>query len=198
MKITPLLTGTHAMKEMSAGVDIYDHTSAVTLLQNEGKNMLVDTGSRGKFQLLKDKLAGLGLTPADIDFVILTHFHLDHAYNTAFFPDARVIGWMHEWKPGATFRFADIEKMEFIGGVKIIRTPGHAEEHLSVVATDNSGKKVVLAGDAINKQFAETGEIHALCYDRDLYRQSAEKILKIADVIIPGHGEIFESVSHSQ
>lgn len=192
MKITPLLTGTHAMKETPEGVDIYDHSSAVTLLQSEGKNMLVDTGSRGKFPIIREKLATMGLRPEDIHFVVLTHFHLDHAYNTPFFPDAHVIGWIHEWKACATFRFADIEKMKFIKGVKIIRTLGHAEEHLSVIATRDDGKKVVMAGDAINKKYTETGEIHAMCYDKELYKQSAGKIMEIADVIIPGHGEIIE------
>ncbi len=192
MKVIPLLTGTHAMKETPEGVDIYDHSSAVTLLQSEGKNMLVDTAGRGKFPVLKEKLAALDLKPEDIDYVVLTHFHLDHAYNVSFFPYAHVIGWIHEWKEGSTFRFADIEAEEFIKGVKIIRTLGHAEEHLSVVATRDDGKKVVMAGDAINKKFVETHEVGALCYDKELYKQSAEKIMEIADVIIPGHGETID------
>lgn len=192
MIITPLLTGTHAMKETPEGVDIFDHSSAVTLIQSDGKNMLVDTGSRGKFEQIREKLAGLELQPEDIHYVVLTHFHLDHAYNTPFFPKAHVIGWIHEWKTGATFRFADIESLELIKGVKIIRTLGHAEEHLSVVATRGDGKKVVMAGDAINNKYVTTREIHALCYDKNLYKQSAEKIMEIADIIIPGHGEIIE------
>lgn len=192
MIITPLLVGTHAMKETAEGVDIYDHSSAVTLIRNDGKNMLVDTGGRGKFPLLKEKLAELKLAPEDIHYVVVTHFHLDHAYNIAFFPNAHVIGWIHEWKAGSTFRFADIEKMEFVKGVKIIRTLGHAEEHLSVVATRDDGKKIVMAGDAINGKYVETREIHAMCYDKDLYKQSAEKIMEIADIIIPGHGDQIE------
>jgi glyoxylase-like metal-dependent hydrolase (beta-lactamase superfamily II) len=192
MNITPLLVGTHAMKETPEGVDIFDHSSAVTLIRNEGKNMLVDTGGRGKFPVIKEKLRELGMSPEDIHYVVLTHFHLDHAYNVSFFPDARVIGWIHEWKTGATFRFADIEAMEFVKGVKIIRTLGHAEEHLSVVAKRDDGKKVVMAGDAINGKYVQTREVHALCYDKELYRQSAEKIMEIADIIIPGHGEQIE------
>lgn len=192
MIITPLLTGTHAMKETAEGVDIYDHSSSVTLIQNEGKNMLVDTAGRGKFPLIRKKLSGMGLTPEDIHYVVLTHFHLDHAFNAPFFTSARIIGWIHEWKEGSTFRFADIEKIEFIKGVKIIRTLGHAEEHLSVIATRDDGKKVVMAGDAINKKYVETRELHALCYDKELYKLSAEKIMEIADIIIPGHGEMIE------
>lgn len=177
------------MKETPEGMDIYDHSSAVTLIQNEDKNMLVDTGGRGKFPVIKEKLAGVGLAPEDIHYVVLTHFHLDHAYNVSFFPNARVIGWIHEWKTGSTFRFADIEKMEFVKGVKIIKTLGHAEEHLSVVAERDDGKKVVMAGDAINGKYVKTREVHAMCYDKNLYRESAEKIIEMADIIIPGHGE---------
>ncbi len=192
MIITPLLVGTHAMKETPEGVDIYDHSSSVTLIRSEGKNMLVDTAGRGKFPLIKEKLSSLGLSPEDIHYVVLTHFHLDHAFNAPFFTNAHIIGWIHEWKEGSTFRFADIENMEFIKGVRIIRTLGHAEEHLSVIATRDDGKKVVMAGDAINKKYVETRELHALCYDKELYKQSAEKIMSIADIIIPGHGETIE------
>ncbi len=192
MEIHVLIVGTHAMKETPDGVDVYDHYSTVTLIQSEGKNMLVDTAGRGKFPLIKEKLAEFSLSPEDIHYVVLTHFHLDHAYNVSFFPNAHVIGWIHEWKTGSTFRFADIENMEFIKGIKIIKTLGHAEEHLSVVATRDDGKKVVMAGDAINKKYVDTRELHAMAYDKNLYKQSAEKIMEIADFIIPGHGEMIE------
>ena len=157
MIITPLLVGTHAMKETAEGVDIYDHSSSVTLIQSEGKNMLVDTAGRGKFPLIRKKLSGMGLTPEDIHYVVLTHFHLDHAFNVPFFTSARIIGWIHEWKEGSTFRFADIEKIEFIKGVKIIRTLGHAEEHLSVIATRDDGKKWSWPGTPSTKNTLKHG-----------------------------------------
>jgi N-acyl homoserine lactone hydrolase len=192
MIISPILVGTHAMKKTPEGIDIYDHYSSVTLIQNEGKNMLVDTAGRGKFSLIKEKLSTLGLTPEDIHYVVLTHFHLDHAFNVSFFPNAHIIAWFHEWKNGATWSFSDIEKTKLIKNVELIKTPGHAEEHISIIATQDDGKKVVMAGDAINKKYIETGVIHAFSYDNELYHQSAKKILAIADMIIPGHGEMID------
>jgi N-acyl homoserine lactone hydrolase len=40
---------------------------------------------------LAARLAGLGLTPADVDTVVLTHLHQDHAGNVGLLPHARVL-----------------------------------------------------------------------------------------------------------
>lgn len=197
MKITRLFEGVHAMKPTDdGGMDIYNHMGAVTLLQGEGRNMLVDVGGRGGIEMIRERLAEQGLTCDDIDTVILTHFHLDHAYNVAFFEKAQVLGWIHEWKAGQTIRFGNIETMNVGGGeseggdaVRIIRAPGHAEESLVVSAVGDDGLTYVMAGDAINETYFMTGKIGAMCYDEDLYRASADKIIAMADVIIPGHGK---------
>ena len=49
------------------------------LVQTEGKNVLIDTGmgAQSGGELLHS-LALLGLTPADIDIVLITHMHFDH------------------------------------------------------------------------------------------------------------------------
>src|SRR5262249_33105638 len=65
-----------------------------------GKNILVDTGcyhdrvmkGRGITDFIKpsDTLAKLGLSPADITDVIITHMHWDHADGVDLFPNAKV------------------------------------------------------------------------------------------------------------
>ncbi len=192
MKITRLFEGVHAMKPTDdGGMDIYNHMGAVTLIESEHDGaphrILVDVGGREGIEVIREKLAEHGLTCDDIDTVILTHFHLDHAYNVAFFPRARLIGWIHEWRAGQTIRFGDIESMN-IAGVRILRAPGHAEESLAVLAIDDQGVRYAMSGDAINESYFMTGKIGAMCYDQELYRQSAEAIIARADIIIPGHG----------
>ncbi len=189
MNIYPLFEGVHAMKPTEdGGMDIYHHSGAVTLIQDEHHNILVDVGGRGSIETIRELLSEHGLTCDDIDTVILTHFHLDHAYNVAFFDKAKIFGWIHEWKDQQTIRFGDIESLS-ISGVRIIRTPGHAEESLAVLATDDNGIRYIMAGDAINETYFSTGNISGMSYDKDLYRASADKILSLADVIIPGHGK---------
>jgi glyoxylase-like metal-dependent hydrolase (beta-lactamase superfamily II) len=189
MEIDQLIKGTHVMEESEGGVNIVDHTGSVTLVQNGKSNILVDVGGRGRMAELQAGLAAKGLREENIDLIILTHFHLDHAFNIGLFPKARVIGWNHEWKSGSTFRFKDIETWKVEDGIHILPTPGHTPEHISVVVEMPDGKKVVIAGDAINQKYAETKTISAYAFDKNLYAQSADKILGVGHQIFIGHGE---------
>ncbi|NPU85944.1 MAG: N-acyl homoserine lactonase family protein [Syntrophaceae bacterium] len=83
------------------------------LLQSGGRNILVDTGindgfivdgkawgalpAEGGAVLVQKGLEKENLTPKDIDTVILTHLHNDHAGNCHLFPDARFIFQKDEW-----------------------------------------------------------------------------------------------------
>jgi len=189
MEISLLIQGTHVMEEAEGGVNIVDHTGAVTLVRNGSINILVDVGGRGRMPEIQAGLSAKGLKEEDVDLIILTHFHLDHAFNIGFFTKARVIGWNHEWKSGSTFRFKDIETWKVADGIHILPTPGHTPEHISVVLEMPNGKKVVIAGDAINKKYADTKTISAYAFDKALYAQNADKILALSDEIYIGHGE---------
>lgn len=69
------------------------------LLRGPAGNVLVDTGFSACSARARDRaftlhpeaaLARLGLAPADIDHVILTHLHYDHAGNVEAYPRAQV------------------------------------------------------------------------------------------------------------
>ena len=49
------------------------------LIVSDGRAAVVDTGANNAVPLLLDALAGQDLEPADVDYVFLTHIHLDHA-----------------------------------------------------------------------------------------------------------------------
>ncbi len=49
------------------------------LIVDEGRAAFVDTGSSHSVPHLLAALAGMGLEPAQVDYVLLTHVHLDHA-----------------------------------------------------------------------------------------------------------------------
>lgn len=191
MKIIQLINGTHVTKATPFGTLLPGHTGAVTLLQHDGQNILVDTGGRGMFHALKIALKERDLDPSDINVVILTHLHLDHAFNISRFPNARIFAWMHEWRENETLRIKDIDGFRLFDVITLLQTPGHAEEHLSVVVENDDGIVVVIAGDALNEEYAMTGTIKAFVYDEGLYRKSADRLLGIADSVIPGHGRMF-------
>lgn len=52
---------------------------AIHLVVEEGRAALVDTGTNASLPLVLDALAAKGLQPQQVDYVMLTHIHLDHA-----------------------------------------------------------------------------------------------------------------------
>jgi hydroxyacylglutathione hydrolase len=55
------------------------HMAAIHLIVQDGRVALVDTGSNASLPLVLSALAELGLAAEAVDWVLLTHIHLDHA-----------------------------------------------------------------------------------------------------------------------
>ncbi|KAK5967768.1 Metallo-beta-lactamase domain protein, partial [Trichostrongylus colubriformis] len=75
----------------------YNFVATITLIQDSGKNILVDTGLgtdiNGRMQLM-NALEKHDLVPPNIDVVVTTHGHPDHAGGVHDFPDAiHYQGW---------------------------------------------------------------------------------------------------------
>lgn len=189
MEIIPILEGKHCKKEKPHGTQyIEGHTSSVTLIKTDGMNILVDAGGRGKINEITSGLLSNGLKCKEIDIVILTHFHLDHSYNIAYFDSAKIYGWRHEWKEGETILVCP-ENVDLPSGIKIMPTPGHTHDHISVIVEEELGKIVVIAGDAINEAYVRENILEGAHADKEEYKRSAQKILTQANKIIPGHGK---------
>jgi glyoxylase-like metal-dependent hydrolase (beta-lactamase superfamily II) len=65
--------------------------SAVTLLRDEGRATLVDSGLAGDGGQLLSALRAHGLAPEDVGEVVATHLHYDHCGNHLLFPRARYL-----------------------------------------------------------------------------------------------------------
>ncbi len=111
---------------------------------------------------IPDQLAVLGLKPADIDVVGISHMHGDHTGQAADFPNAKLIvgkadfeltkGDKDPFKPwradGAkvqTMHGADIDVFGD-GSVVALNMPGHTPDHMSLLVKLKSGN-VLLTGD---------------------------------------------------
>ncbi|MDR7068064.1 glyoxylase-like metal-dependent hydrolase (beta-lactamase superfamily II) [Pseudoxanthomonas japonensis] len=72
-----------------------DHFDAAYLVVEEGRGAFIDCGTNHSVPHLLDAMRAAGLTPADVEFVIVTHVHLDHAGGTGLLlqqlPNATVI-----------------------------------------------------------------------------------------------------------
>jgi hydroxyacylglutathione hydrolase len=58
---------------------IRPHATSVHLIIENGRAAIVDTGSNHAVPVVLEALARKGLAPRDVDYVVLTHIHLDHA-----------------------------------------------------------------------------------------------------------------------
>lgn len=69
-------------------------------------------------------------------------------------------------------------------------------QHVSVVAKNENGETVVVAGDLFENENDLDDDniwISAGSDSEDLQRKSRQRILEIADYIVPGHGAMFKS-----
>lgn len=80
-----MATARARLLELGHGVTAIDteyaraQQDASHLIVEAGRAAFVDTGANNAVPLLLDALAAKGLSPADVDYVFLTHVHLDHA-----------------------------------------------------------------------------------------------------------------------
>ncbi|MCR8850203.1 MBL fold metallo-hydrolase [Rossellomorea sp. SC111] len=173
--------------------------------QWEGKNVLIESGiGKGK---LNDKqkrnygvheesdieasLASLGLTPDDIDVVLMTHMHFDHACGLTkvegeelvpVFPNASIYTSQVEWdemrNPNVRSRntywkenwesiqsqvetFKD--EMEVLPGIKMVHTGGHSDGH-SIILIEQGGETFIHMAD-IMPTHAHKNPLWVLAYD---------------------------------
>jgi N-acyl homoserine lactone hydrolase len=158
-------------------------------IEHEGKLLLVDTGETAaardvpfarmevtREQELPAALAAAGLSPDDIDTVVLTHMHGDHmdgavhlrgpvlvhdaelAFTRTFGARFMARALRQPIPDGVDFRpfaldggrfggFAASRPLTDDGRIVIVGTPGHTPGHVSIVCIDDEGRHIVLAGD---------------------------------------------------
>jgi len=165
--------------------------SSVVLIKSNGENIITDPGpDREKLLnvLKKEKLK-----TSDIDFVFLTHGHTDHSLLAGIFENAKIVDELYVYQKDVITRHDGV-----IPGtdLKVIRTPGHMEEHCSLIVETEKGVYAV-AGDAFWWSENEKQEIDINKPDNDPEHMniqkliaSRKKILELADYIIPGHGKM--------
>lgn len=175
------------------------------LIQYQRKNMLLDTGvgfnKLNEKQLrnygvtqesaLKSSLDELGLTAADIDYVLMSHLHFDHAGGLTewqddvlvpAFPKAKVYVsqiewdemrepnirsrntyWKDNWEPIVDQVVTYEDQIEIMPGIEMIHTGGHSNGHAILKFTQN-GETILHMGD-IMPTHAHQNPLWVLAYD---------------------------------
>lgn len=174
--------------------DYYEASPSTTLIEDNGRKIIVDPGCNEK--LLLDALKKHGLEPRDIDYIFLTHYHVDHFLNIRLFPAKDVLDGETIYRGDREISFS-----KFLPGtgIEVIPVPGHAHEH-SALFVNTGGGVVAVAADVWWWEDGEqkTGLKSLLTIsdpfvkDKKQLLKSRKAILARADFIIPGHGKMFK------
>ncbi len=178
---------------------------------NEAASVEDDLGAFGKILSLTHQnqpaaqLALLGLTKEDLDFVIITHTHIDHVGNIGSFPgvplivgaDERALAKPIYWRGKAPLEWPKSEYVlvtqdfDLGSGFRVLLVPGHTPGELSIMVDLPDTGSVLLTSDAISRE----SEVAEGCLDSVNPEQalaSAHRILNLARdrdaFVIYGHG----------
>lgn len=224
--------------------DLFDRDGAAWLpigcfviRDGAGRTVLVDAGLGPALDRIPDGmlliggqlptgLRALGVAPAEVTDVILTHFHLDHVgwlFDLAarpLFPSARLWFGAAEWDhfvdgPGemaphieAGFRaLAGTTALrpltadtEVAPGVTAVTAPGHTPGHLGV-SLESDGERFLLLGDAITHpaQLSEPGWHSMGDVDAALAERTRQDLCaRLAEPGVAGVGAHFPELRHGR
>ena len=140
------------------------------LINQGGRAAFVDTGANSSVPLLLDALAQQDLDPGDVDYVFLTHIHLDHAGGAGLLmqslPNARCVvhprGAPHMIEPARL-----IAGTEAVYGVAATRKMYGVIQPLDVgrVVTPEDGQQFDLNGRPLRTFYTEGHALHHYCID---------------------------------
>ena len=143
---------------------------------------------------LAAQLTEIGVKPADVSYVAVSHTHGDHVGNVALFPTSTVLiqGAEYEWAMAGTAKpaFAATQTIKKLAGdhdvfgdgsVTILSTPGHTPGHQSLLVHLPKTGFIVLSGDAVHFQDNWTHKrVPSMNANRD---QSVASMQRIATVL---------------
>ncbi|QPA30405.1 YtnP family quorum-quenching lactonase [Thermaerobacillus caldiproteolyticus] len=160
------------------------------LVQVDGKNVLIESGiGNGKLtdkqkrnfgvteeSNIEQSLGQLGLTTNDIDIVLMTHMHFDHACGltkwegerlVSAFPRAQIVTsqlewnemrqpnirsrntyWKENWEAVVDQVVTFEKEIEVASGIKMVHTGGHSEGH-SLVLIESGGETLIHLADLL-------------------------------------------------
>jgi N-acyl homoserine lactone hydrolase len=165
-----------------ASADVIEIPVWAAAIEGNGHKLIVDTGIRDaerwqhlaphaldRGETLDGRLAELGWTTTELDMVINSHLHYDHADNNLALPHAQFFVSRAEWEWAAdpssaqaplydldwtgpdltymNYTLVDSDHYEVLPGIRLVQTPGHTPGHQSVLVNTDEGI-LCIAGDA--------------------------------------------------
>jgi glyoxylase-like metal-dependent hydrolase (beta-lactamase superfamily II) len=200
----------------------------VWIIEGASKVTLIDTGlgpiedveamqlrygiefvaTRSAEQDLVSGLAAHGISPADVERVVLTHLHFDHVGNVELFPNARFVVQREELPQGlapppwATFYYPEdarrlhaiIDRMDVIDGdvalepgLRLVKLGGHTPGQMATIVETGIGRVCLASDAAYNYRNLDLNWPNGSFWDLASVLAGYARMRAEADVIVPNH-----------
>lgn len=185
--------------------NLIELTADPLLIQYRGKNILIDTGlgneklnEKMKRNLgvtdeskVAENLATLGLAPENIDIIVMTHLHNDHAAGLTKWSGNQLVSvfsnaviytsqvewdemrnpnirsrntyWKENWEPVQNQVKTFVDRITVIPGIEMIHTGGHSNGHCVIKLTQKD-ETILHMGDLMPTH-AHSNPLWVLAYD---------------------------------
>lgn len=144
---------------------------------------------------LAAQLVEIGVKPADVTHVALSHTHGDHVGNVALFPSSIILiqGAEYDWAMTQPVKpaFATTQTIEKVAGdrdvfgdgsVMILATPGHTPGHQSLLVLLPKSGPILLSGDAVHfRDNWENRRVPAMNVNREQTLASMQRIASVVE-----------------
>ena len=150
---------------------------------------------QSRAKTLASQLTEIGLKPADVTYLAISHTHGDHVGNVALFPSSTVLiqGAEYDWAMAGPNKpaFATSQTIQKLAGdhdvfgdgsVTILSTPGHTPGHQSLLVQLPTTGALVLSGDAVHFQDNWTHRrVPSMNVSKEQTLASLERIAKVLE-----------------
>lgn len=160
--------------------------STVTFVREGDVRVIIDPGMVPHPGAMLEPLAALGESPETITDVIFSHHHPDHTLNAALFTHAR---FHDNWAiyHGDRWENREAEGYDISPSIRLIETPGHTAQDITTLVGTRNG---MIAFTHL-WWFAEGPAEDPLASDLPTLHRNRERVLRVATLIVPGHGAPF-------
>jgi glyoxylase-like metal-dependent hydrolase (beta-lactamase superfamily II) len=163
--------------------------SSISLIRDGDAIVIADPGLVASRRLILDPLAERGIAPESVTHVFLSHHHPDHTMNVALFQNAEVVDFWARYRDDLWLDH-DGDGWQMTERSRLWLTPGHTEEDASLIVEADDG---VYALTHLWWRTDRTPEIDPYAPDQAVLETQRERVLAVADIVIPGHGEAFRT-----
>jgi glyoxylase-like metal-dependent hydrolase (beta-lactamase superfamily II) len=158
----------------------------VSLVRDGDRVIVVDPGMVASRADILEPLAALGVRPEDVTDVVLSHHHPDHTVNIALFPEVPVHDFQAAYQRDV-WTDQPAEGFRLTPSVQLLATPGHTRQDLTTLVGTADGVAALT-----HLWWTEQGPAEdPYAPDREVLRAQRERVLEVADLVVPGHGPSF-------